>query len=264
MKTAAKAGCIVFALVLMLSFLSHDPAMDAAEDMDTVLQNRGYPQTLLNRMSPTAKISLYEKPELEFVGGTVTTAGSVGCEVFSEGGLSVGEIPTADLSLSWSISRNRENEQELFLTYSYVWQDPPAFRWQDPIAVSWDDSLFEMKDDSFCKIDGYDSHRIGGRAAYRSVQSSEKGYASGGNAGVTWYADLHGHDLLHPVDTLYGHGEFVLVQKADLSGSSTIYGHYIHTKAGMGIGISVPGFGELSVSGSGACDGLGSQLTISF
>lgn len=45
------------------------------------------------------------------------------------------------------------------------------------------------------------------------IKSEEYGYASGYSAGVTWYADLRGYDVLYVADALYGHGEFTLEKK---------------------------------------------------
>lgn len=124
------------------------------EVIDATLRSRGYPQVFLDSMSPSAKLSIYEKSDFVFDGGIITTYSQetgifTDYEIAADGIATIGQIPASDLTLSWSISKNPRNSKELFVEYSYVWNNMPFFRWQDPIAVSWDDSLFEMKDDSF-------------------------------------------------------------------------------------------------------------------
>ena len=146
----------------------------------------------------------------------------------------------------------------------------PFFRWQDPIAVSWDDSLFEMKDDSFYKIDKYDGYYINtsgaptGETFTGAIKSEEYGYGSGYSSGVTWYADLRGYDILYVADALYGHGEFTLEKKTSATGSSKIYGHYVHPTASTGASISIPKFGSFSVSCGGGYDERGNQKTFNY
>ena len=245
------------------------------EVIDATLRSRGYPQVFLDSMSPSAKLSIYEKSDFVFDGGIITTYSQetgifTDYEIAADGIATIGQIPASDLTLSWSISKNPRNSKELFAEYSYVWNNMPFFRWQDPIAVSWDDSLFEMKDDSFYKIDMYDGYYINssgvptGETFTGYIKSEEYGYASGYSAGVTWYADLRGYDVLYVADALYGHGEFTLEKKTSSTGSSKMYGHYVHPTASFGASIAIPKFGSFSVSGGGSSDERGNQKTFSY
>lgn len=268
-------SCAMLFSFSVTAFASENTNNTPEEIMNLALLERGYPQILLNTMSPTAKESLYEKSELVFDGGIITIYDEsngtfIDYDISANGITPFGQIPTSDLTLTWSISKNPRNTKEIFVTYSYDWNDLPFFRWQDPIAVSWDDNLFEMKDDSFSKIDKYDGYYINSSGAPTgerftgAIKSQENGYASGYSAGVTWYADLRGYDIIYVADALYGHGEFTLEKKTSSTGSSKMYGHYVHPKASTNVSVSVPKFGSFSVSGGSNYDERGNQKTFSY
>ena len=274
MRMIKKAGNIVLALVIVLSLSVPVFAVEDSEDIDAVLRSRGYPQVMLDKMPPIAKESLYEEDYLEFDGGIITTYNEesgqfVDYDISADGVMPIGQIPTADLSLVWYASKNKYNNKEIIVKYSYEWVKLPIFRWQDPIAVSWDDSLFEMKDDSFYKVDLYDGHYTQngnptGETFTGAVKSEEYGYAAGYSSGVTWYADLRGYTESYVVDKLYGHGEFFLEKKTSETGTSKVYGHYVHPTASTGVNIYIPKFGNFSVSGGGSYDERGNQITFSY
>lgn len=275
MKIAKRVGSMVMAAVMALSLGVPAFAADSTTTMDSALRSRGYPQVMLDHMSPTAKESLYEKDYLIFDGGVLTTYDQesgefVDYDIPANGIVPAGQIPTEDLSLVWSVSKNKYNSKEIFVEYSYNWKDLPFFRWQDPIAVSWDDSLFEMKDNSFYKVDKYDGYYINssgaptGETFTGAIKSEEYGYASGYSAGVTWYADLRGYDILYVADALYGHGEFTLEKKVTSSGTSKLYGHYVHPTVSAGVSIDIPKFGSFDVSGGSAFDERANQKTFSY
>ena len=152
--------------------------------MDASLRERGYPQIYLDHLSETAKESLYAKPDATFAGGVITiydeSSGTFTDYNISANGVSTrGQIPAADLSLAWGVSRYSTSGNVL-LTYSYEWNNPPFWRLQDPIGISWDPNLFGMVDGSFYKVDKYDSGLANG-----IIQSEEYGYANGTSSGVT-------------------------------------------------------------------------------
>lgn len=89
--------------------------------------------------------------------------------------------------------------------------------------------------------------------------SSENGYANASNAGVSWYADLKGYIGVQPTK-LYGSGTFKLAPKSTTtSGSTTLYGHYVHPKAELGLSVNVSSYGSFSISGGSNYDERGSQ-----
>lgn len=97
-----------------------------------------------------------------------------------------------------------------------------------------------MTDNSFSKVDKYDGYVIGPNGELlgpytNQTHSSENGYANASNAGVSWYADLKGYIGVQPTK-LYGSGTFKLAPKSTTtSGSTTLYGHYVHPKAELGL-----------------------------
>lgn len=48
------------------------------------------------------------------------------------------------------------------------------------------------------------------------------------------------------------------------SGSTTLYGHYVHPKAELGLSVNVSSYGSFSISGGSNYDERGSQKTISW
>lgn len=88
--------------------------------------------------------------------------------------------------------------------------------------------------------------------------------ANASNAGVSWYADLKGYIGVQPTK-LYGSGTFKLAPKSTTtSGSTTLYGHYVHPKAELGLSVNVSSYGSFSISGGSNYDERGSQKTISW
>ncbi|HKM01016.1 MAG TPA: hypothetical protein VJ083_03075 [Sedimentibacter sp.] len=201
------------------------------------LLDRGYPEVFLDHTSYSAIKSIYEKPYLEFEGANIVlyneeTGAFTDYEIQANGIMPQGQIPTADLSLTWSVSKNSTGS-EYFVMYSYEWLNLPFWRWQDPIGVSWDSTKFEMKDDTFYKVDMYDGFYSTDpeyEEFYGAIKSEEYGYAKGFNSGVTWYADLVGYLGITAI-ALYGHGEFTLTKLATTSGSTTLYGHYVSSES---------------------------------
>ena len=155
------------------------------------------------------------------------------------------------------------------VTYNYNWTNLPFFRWQDPVSVSWDNSKFEMADNSFSKVDKYDGYVTDSAGNIygpyiNQIHSSESGYASASNAGVTWYADLKGYVGVNPTK-LYGYGTFKLNPKSSTSsGSSTLYGHYVHPTTSASLSVNIASYGSFSVSGGSGYDERGNQRTLSW
>lgn len=243
------------------------------EEINSDLLARGYPQLYLENTSFSAKKSLYEKPDLVFESAILTiydeeTGEFVDYEISENAIMPHGQIPTSSLALTWAITRDQKLGKDITVVYSYDWTKLPFFRWQDPIAVSWDDGKFEMKDNSFYKVDMYDGAYAADDGTlydyfFNRIKSEENGYAKGFSSGVTWYADLVGQ-WPFVLTRLHGHGEFVLTRKVDTSGTSTIYGHYVHPTINIGVSINVEDYGSFSVSGGGSYDERGNQQTFSY
>lgn len=78
------------------------------------------------------------------------------------------------------------------------------------------------------------------------------------------FADLKGYIGVQPTK-LYGSGTFKLAPKSTTtSGSTTLYGHYVHPKAELGLSVNVSSYGSFSISGGSNYDERGSQKTISW
>ena len=259
---------LIMVFALAVTAFATGPSEVSEEVMVQNLIERGYPAVYLEHTSYSAIKSLYEKPHLEFEGATITTYDEntgefTDYEIPANGMSTRGQIPTADLSLTWSVSKNNTSGTEHFVQYSYDWKNLPFFRWQDPIAVSWDSSKFAMKDNSFYKVDYYDGFFTAdgsSRPLKHEIKSEEYGYAKGFDAGVTWYADLVGHAGI-TATRLYGHGEFVLKEIGAASGSTVFYGHYVHPTASASLSVNISDYGSFSVSGGSSFDERGNQRT---
>lgn len=274
---------LALAIVMLLSItnipaFASDSIYPSESYIDSELVLRGYPQIVLDEMSFSAKQSIYNDKDLFFKGAAITTYDQQNgtfenYEISSNGTMPLGQIPTSDLSLVWSINGDRNDASIIKVVYSYSWIKLPIFRWQDPIAVSWDDALFEMKTDSFYKVDQYNALLIDtgtGEVVNEiigGIQSEEHGYAQAQSNGVTWYADLKGYWGIPggmTIMNLYGHGEFELEKKTSASGTSKIYGYYVHPTVSTSLSINIGDAGNFTVSGIGQADERGNQATFSY
>ena len=249
-------------------------------NLDAALMEKGYPQIVLDTMDEDPKMDISNAGDIAFCGAVITyydeNSGTYSEIDVNEDGTYIaprGQISTSDLSLSFTYSRSpaAKNTKLSYIkvTYNYNWLNLPFFRWQDPTSVSWDDSKFQMTDNSFSKVDKYDGYVIGPNGELlgpytNQTHSSENGYANASNAGVSWYADLKGYIGVQPTK-LYGSGTFKLAPKSTTtSGSTTLYGHYVHPKAELGLSVNVSSYGSFSISGGSNYDERGSQKTISW
>ena len=261
---------IVMILMMSLPAFASTSAAASQEEMISCLIDRGYPAIYLEFTSPTAIESLYLDSEATFGGAIITTYDEetgtfTDYDIPADGVMPFGQIPTADLALTWSISILSDTERRI--TYSYNWKNLPVNRFQDPIAISWDGDLFRIKDNSFYKVDKYDYYLIidSERVDFKGIPHSEEhGYAAGYADGVTWYADLVGFGGSRFHTKLYGHAEFVLETKTSGSGTSTLFGHYVHQTLVGNLSINISDYGSISVSGISGYDERGNQKTFQY
>ena len=122
-------------LLMAMAFTLTIPAFasDVSEEtMDAALRDRGYPQIYLDCISLSAKESLFEKTDLTFGGATVTcydaeTGSFVEYDIPASGIMPRGQIPVADLTLTFGISRYATSGNVL-VNYSYDWNNIPVHR----------------------------------------------------------------------------------------------------------------------------------------
>lgn len=272
---------ICFALFAFITFGMASNTL--ADDNETVnikdaLLQKGYPQIVLDTMDNDAMQIVYEE-DSDF-------AGAVLCYYNEEDGtfteISVeedgtyvdprGQIPDADLYMNFTFAHSTSSGNKLStlrVIFSYEWNNLPLNRWQDPISVSWDSTKFRLKDNTFEKLDKYDGLKADETGSImipvkNQVHSHSKNYASANSNGVTWYANLKGYTN-EVVQKLYGYGTFTLTcTSSTASGSSTLYGHYVHPKLNINLGIIIKDYGDFSVSGAGTFDELGTQKTFKW
>lgn len=181
----------------------------------------------------------------------------------------LGQIPSSDLDLVWTLEGVIGTTNMQKVTYSYKWRNLPLFRWQDNMSVSWNPNLFELVPNTFYKVDKFSGDHVdpstGISNGYVSgaIHSEDRSYANASISGVSWYADLKGYIGIIPY-SLYGHGEFYLKTIASGSGSSNLYGHYVHPQASFGLSVVVSDYGSFSVSGSGLYDERGNATRIYY
>ncbi|MBQ4599396.1 MAG: hypothetical protein IJB19_05750 [Clostridia bacterium] len=268
-----KIICLVLSFAMLFTMSTSAFAADAEKtDMDAALLERGYPQVYLDNISESAKESLYNKPDAVFAGAMICAYNEESGESFqyaiSADGISTcGQIDEEDLTLTWGLSRYTTSGNVL-VTYSYEWNNLPVNRYQDPIGVSWDDECFEMIDNSFYKVDkftGYSNYGgFIGSTLETVIHDEANAYASASSSGVTWYADLVGHNTIYYTVSIYGHGEFLLKPKST-SFTTTLYGHYVHALTGLSLSLGIPDYGVgFEISGGASYDELGNQITYTY
>lgn len=266
--------------VVMLIGMSVPAFASETENLsvDDILLERGYPQIVIDSLDSDAKADICAD-DVTFAGAVITyyneEYSSFTDITVNEDGTYIaprGQISTSDLALSFTYSKSKTSAGNLSyikVTYNYNWTNLPFFRWQDPVSVSWDNNKFEMTDNSFSKVDKYDGYITDANGKIygpytNQIHSSENGYASASNAGVTWYADLKGYIGINPTK-LYGYGTFKLKPKSlTSSGSSTLYGHYVHPTTDASLSVNIASYGSFSVSGGSGYDERGNQKTISW
>lgn len=273
-KLASLALAAIMVMVMSVTAFAEE---NGIFNPDTELLERGYPQVVLDSMDNDAKMDIYND-DVIFAGAVILyyneEDGTFTDITVEEDGSYItprGQISTSDLSLSFTYSTSKTSGKLNYVkvTYSYNWASLPFFRWQDPVSVSWDNSKFEMTDDSFSKVDKYDGYVTDSNGIIYGpftdqIHSSENGYASAGDAGVTWYADLKGYIGVNPTK-LYGYGTFKLKPTSlTSSGSSTLYGHYVHPTTSASLSVNIASYGSFSVSGGSGYDERGNQKTISW
>ena len=245
-------------------------SVSLSEDLiDAALETRGYPRLVLDSMNPKAKEAIYRNADLAFNAACIIvydkeTGRSQEHSIQAGQPMPYGQIPTSDLGLAWVIST--DGEDYLNVQFSYEWHSIPAFRFQDPIALSWDGDKFAMVDDTFEKTDYYREYIVDSVTGETSlsgvkIKSQENGYADGSDNGVAWYADLKGG---LNVAELYGEASVTLEKLTSASGTSRMYGHYVHPTVSTGIRINVHGSGEFSVCGAEGYDGRRTQTSCSY
>ncbi len=255
--------CLIFCLMLGMTSIASAEGVNVdgtneAVNVDAQLLERGYPQIILDTMDDASKtrvlssggtyaggsILYYNDEERQFTEIVVNTDGSYV--------MPRGQISTSDLTLSIVYSRIREAVGRLAyiqVTFNYNWIHLPTERYEDPLTIAWDEELFDLCGGTFVKEDKYDGFIINADGSllwyYDQTHSYEEGYANGGDAGVTWYADLRGFSGFH-VTGLHGYGDFkIQPEEPTFAGSANLYGHYVHAKGSGTIGITI---GPLSVS----------------
>lgn len=259
-----RISCVLTTCILLVvttfSASATSSSSPSEAQIDAALQERGYPQILLEHTTLPAKQSLYNQSELIFASGSIAVYDQQKdiveeYNVPADGTSTIGQIPTKDLTLSFIVSR-MPAESSYNVEYSYEWLNPPVNRYEDPIAVTWDEDIFAIEDDSFIKEDFYET--IYGK---EGTTSSEERYARASSSGVTWYADLKSGEM----NSLYGYAAFVLNQVSSGSGSSRIYGNYVHSKSTASISLT-PIYGGIIINppDEEGYDEAGNQTTVKY
>lgn len=266
MKKLSKVISVL--LINVLLFTSSTGIVYAATSVDKELIKKGAPQNVIDLLDENTKIEIANNKSLIFGGAsTMTYNESNGAfqtsnlvNINNGGATTQGQIPQADLTLTWSAWYQKNANGSLYsysIFYDYKWNNLPLYRLQDPIGISFDGSKFRMRDNTFSKVDYYNA--IYDPTTY--VQSSQNQYANGSANGVSWYADLHGYQP--EASALWGRGSFVIEPlTTTYSGNTTLYGHYVHSKINLGLGLNIGSIGNFSVTGTGDYDECGNQYTV--
>lgn len=262
-KVVSIAIAIILAFAAMCSPKSEATQNEA--NVNTILRERNYPQSYLDLLSLEEKEALI--PKRNYVFEKAVVSGFVGDELVWEyeisenGTMPSGQIPSADLTLVFAISKNKYNDK-INVRYGYDWRKIPFYRNQDPISVSWDDEKFKMEPYTFRQIDQYRYYDELLKKEVTKTYAEEPGYTRASPAGVTWHAKLYPLHL--SVTALHGYGEFDLVPKVSGRFSTEFYGQYIHTTTKSEVSVEILGFGLITASGSDPYDERGTQTSYDY
>lgn len=256
---------IVFSMIIV-PFQSSAMAetLNSETNYDTYLLENGYPEFLIEEMSENEKKDLFEMGAiLESCKSTFydENGNSVMERVVSDADedykvIQRGQIKDTSLKLTWTISLLSNGNRHV--RYSYKWLVLPVNRWQDPMGISWNDSYFDYVSGSFYKQDQYEYLYDG--TIRPATHSTAKNFANGSDYGITWYADLKGHSSTIPVMSLFGSGSVILKPKK--TGTSNIFGKYVHRKISTSISLNIKGYGSFGISGGSGYDEMGNSTAV--
>lgn len=250
------------AVMIIMETMPYCAFADESIDIDAYLLNHGFTNAIISTMLDEDKQFYYnegctiidatqynydEKMNLISVKDLTNATGNI---------VPYGQISSTSLSLTWYISKNSSGN--IVVQYTYVWNKVPINRFQDPIGISWDPNYLKMKDNGFNKADYYIFVDNGG-TEHATKYSEENSYANGSESGVVWYAKL----FPSKCKSLRGRGRVTLIPKKS-SGSTTLYGNYVHKKMVGSLSMSIPKFGSFSVSGGSSYDERGNQKTFNI
>ncbi len=238
--------------------------VDKTNVYDSVLLENGYPQFVIDEMSENEKQELYDlnavfesyKSTFYDSHGNIVAEQTVNDDYDENKIIQRGQIKDTSLKLSWTISNSGINK---VVKYKYKWLVLPVNRWQDPVGISWDDVYFQYVSGSFSKVDEYE-FKIDNEPIRLATHSSAKNFANGSKHGITWYADLKGHSSSMMILGLQGYGTVTL--KPLKSGTSNVFGHYVHSRLAFTISMTTTGAGSFSISGTGY-DEMGNSIALS-
>lgn len=185
---------IKICLLTIFSFLLFTPSLfsKASTNLDSNLTHRGYPDVVLEKLSPTLKEYLLNEDNLIFLDSSLSSSST--------------SINHPKLDWVYSAVYAENNKIELIdVIYLYEWEKLPLWRLQDKISVSWEKEDFSVKTDSFVKVDLYDT-----LTTTANIHSFEPGYAQASAINIYWYANLKGNYFTF-VTKLYGYAQFQLV-----------------------------------------------------
>ena len=245
-------------------------AFSSNSTIDEALLDRGIPQNVLSRMGEDTKEHIFSHPELEYGSSICLNYNEETGEYYNPSAISPhGHIPDDDLNLTFSFLMNTNGGeiQIVEVTFDYEWDNLPIFRWTDPIGVSWDDELLRFIPESFHKRD-YIQFRDTDSGILLTPTLKEESFSptSSSDAGISWEAQLGSNSPILTTVALYGNAVFELEPQPDMRPmteiDTVIHAKYVHNQATIGLGIVIPKYGTITVTGNGLHDDMSATAYI--
>ncbi len=206
MKAINKYTALILVFVVSTVMMLGCGGEDAIFDSNSLLENNGFPQAVIGKLSEYTKKQLISQVEKEnnvffdyvFLGSDVAVI--IATEIIRD---------------------ENEKIKEIKVTVYYEWLSLPVFRRQDPIKVSWDEKKLSYKPQSFYSEDRYSTSLSGD-----FLHMKRENYFSKGDGNFCWYADLRDlyfADDFNMISKLYGFGEIILEPTEEYNNGDNIY-----------------------------------------
>lgn len=248
---------VFFAVMLLISCSLEVFASSGENNINATLLERGFPQIVLDRLTESAKLDLYNDSSLRFSSAEITTFSedfneSSTISVASDGSCVMPRdiLPSANLEQTWVVAQaityvNGVEHLDYFtVLLNYDWKTTPTEVFQDNMAISWDDDLFRMVPNSFYCYNECDTFLYG----LDYVNYADDVHAGSTPSGVAWYAVLFNGGYAW---NYCGYGRVQIEPKTTniaRAGNSVLYSKYVHNMSSLGASITVLGFADFSVS----------------
>lgn len=190
---------------------------------------RGYPQSVVDRMDDQAKKELRSRDDLRFQAASLVCYSGMERQVsLVEGSGELSPIGGRGVTVLWVCSR--ADNGEVFVQVCYDWRPLPVLRGRDSLGTFWNENCFELKEGSFYRADKLtgvlldDMQRVA--VTYNDEVYSEGNQCETADGSLMWRAELYNR-LGIIASELTGYAHFTLLPR-DGKSEAWLSGGYLH------------------------------------